>query len=194
VAGADLGAPEDVAAPPEDVGPPPPFLFVPEGGEGEGGAVWLSASLEEAAHGGGDELVVRIEAGGFENVLGWAFDLRYHPGIVAISSVELTDVLSGTIWAGRCGARERGAGRLNIGCSRFLVGQDTFSLAEYGGPLEGPATFAIVRFAVQQDGDFELAIDPDRRLARSGDGAVLDVSWRGGAVAIHRAAGDGGQR
>lgn len=176
---------------PADVPPPPPFVFVADEGAGEGGDIWLDAAL--AASPDGDEIVVRLYAGGFENVLGWAFDLRYHPGIVALKSVELHDVLTERTWQGRCGARERGAGRLNIGCSRFLIGQDILSLAEYGGPLVGPAEFATVRFSITTDGTFELALDPVRRLARSGDGAVLAVGWRGGSVTLHRAGTDGGQ-
>jgi hypothetical protein len=192
--GPDVPATVDLAQPPSDVvgPPPPPFAFVPATGDGPGGDVWAEASLERAASGGGDQLVVRLQAGGFADLLGFAFDLRYHPGIVTLASVELMDVLSGTTWQGRCAARERGTGRLNVGCSRFLVGQDILSLAQYGGPLEGPASFAIVRFAVKQDGEFDLVIDPARRLARTGEGAVLDVSWRGGRVAIQRDADTAG--
>ena len=150
-------------------------------GEGEGTLRMTVASGEEH-----DVLLVDVVAEDFTNVLGWAFDLKYHPGLVALEEIVLEDVLTAGMNEGRCVAKERGTGRLNIGCARFLVADDLFEMATYGGPLEGPATFAQLRFRILDVGSFQLAFDPVRRLARGGELSIIPIVWEGVTVTITR--------
>lgn len=192
---------DDVPAPgPEDAGAGDPggvdvpavnsVTFVPGSGASEAGALWVSAEEGDTE----DELRVHLWAGGFPDVLGWAFDLRYHPGALSLVDVELHDVLTERTWEGRCVARERGDGRLNVGCARFLVGgDDILGVADYSGPLEGPKEFATLRFAIEGAGTFDLSFDEARRAARSGEEPALPIAWRGGTVTITRAL-EGGTR
>ena len=186
---ADTASPLDLAvfdATPDAAEPDVPMGFVfgwEPVVEGEGEGRLRVAVAPGEAH---DLLVIELVAESFDDVLGWAFDLKYHPGVVALEEVALEDVLTGLTWEGRCVAKERGSGVLNVGCARFLVAADLFEMAQYGAPLPGPAVFARLRFRILETGSFELGFDPARRLARGGALSSIPIVWQGATVTVRR--------